>query len=192
MKNSTLYSLLLLIFTSCTTTKAVDDGRQIDKGREPGEQFFIIKENGEKIIAAKITRPAVGNNIESRITVDGKKMDGPELFAFQDAEGYYAWLKATSPTKYWKGRFIKRVRRGKINLYYYGSRSTYDNADYYYFEKEKGKFELLSFESFSSALSDNPSALQELQRLYPKRKILDKDIQRNSQDLPAIVELYNQ
>lgn len=192
MKNSTLYSLLLLILTSCTTMKAIDDGRQVDKGREPGEQFFIIKENGEKIISAKITRPAVGNHIESRITVDGKKMDGPKLFAFQDTEGYYAWLKETSPTKYWKGRFIKRVRRGKINLYYYGSRGTYDNSDYYYFEKEKGKFEPLTFESFSTALSDNQPALQELRRRYPKGKILDKDTQRNSQDLPAIVELYNQ
>ena len=79
-----------------------------------------------------------------------------------------------------------------MNLYYYGTRSTNSNIDNYYFEKEKGKFEYLTYASFSLAISDNQHALQELQRLYPKRKIPAYDIQGNSQNLARIVEIYNQ
>ena len=191
MNNLTISALFLLILVSCTTTKKIEELRQIDKGREPGAEFFAVKTNGEKIIATKITRPSVGNYTQTRIIVDGNKMEGTDLIAFQDAEGYYVWVSDPKPTKYWKGRFIKRVRRGKMNLYFYGTRSTYDNNDFYFFEKEKGRYERLTYESFSLALSDNQQALQEFRKLYPKGKILLQDIYGNSVKLASVVEIYN-
>lgn len=178
-----VYSIMfMLLLSSCTSWQRVTLNVVGASGREPGEELFVIKANGEKIIATTIKRQTT---TVGRIIVDGQKMDAPDVIAFQNQEGYFVW-RSSSPEKSRKGYFSLRLYRGKINLYLGGM------EDSYLFEKEKGKFQFVDYESLSSAISDNPQALEVLHRLYPKRKIKQLPADGNRDDIIKIVEKYNQ
>jgi hypothetical protein len=200
MKRMMLITISVFVFfMSCTTTAGLDKQRASYKGKEPGNEYFVIKTNGERITAAKINRPKVGNHYNDRLIVDGVKIDGWDVFAYQNEEGYFVWYNDPKPTRYWKGTWLKRLRKGKMNLYYEGSEGTTPTSGLptassinYYFEKEKGQYIYLTFESFSSALKDNPAALQEFRKLYPKGWLNKDKVQTNIENLPHVVEMYNQ
>lgn len=193
MRQSLAFFLLMILF-SCSTPQAINESRQFDRGREAGEAFFVIKPDGQKITASKITRPSVGNHTQDRITVDGQQMDAPDqVMVFQDANGYYKFLKDPKPTKYWKGEFIKRMRAGKSMSLYLKAIYAGGHEEYYYFDKNNGPLTLLTYENFSAALSDKPELKAEFERLYPKKKIMaNREFEANSTNLPRLVELYNE
>jgi hypothetical protein len=193
MRQFSLFFALLLSF-SCTTPKAMNEAREFDKGREPGEAFFVTKPDGQKMAATKISRPSVGNHTENRITADGQQMDAPDqVMAFQDANGYYKFFKDPKPTRYWKGEFIKRMRAGKTMSLYLKAFYVGVHEEYYYFDKNNGPLTLLTYENFSAALSDKPALKAEFEKLYPKKKIMaNRQFEENSTNLPRLVEMYNQ
>jgi hypothetical protein len=176
---------LLLFFSACTTYKIVENDVNVErlKGKEAGNQQFFIKSNDEKVIAREIKIPSTGNG--NNIIVDGKKIYAPEVIAFQNAQGYYTWLKS-KPSSKW-GIWINRLRAGQINLYFYGD----IRNRYYVFEKGKGNLVDLTYKSFSQALSDKKDVLQKFQSLYPKQTIGAPFIQENLSKLISVVELYN-
>ena len=193
MRQSCFFFALLILF-SCSTPQATNEARQFDRGRETGNALFVIKPDGQKITATKISRPSVGNHTEDRITVDGQQMDAPDqVMAFQDANGYYKFLKDAKPTKYWKGEFIKRMRAGSTMSLYLKALYAGGHEEYYYFDKNDGPLTLLTYENFSAALSDKPEVKAEFDKLYPKKKVMaNREFEANSVNLPRLVEMYNQ
>lgn len=185
--------IICFYLVACTPAKkSLGNEDQLRQGKESQGEFFIVKPNGEKVMASKIVPGGLGNFGSFRLTVDGVKMYAPaDVIAYQGEDGYNVFRSDPKPTKYWKGIWITRLRTGKMNLYYSPTRSKDLNLDFYYFEKEKGKYVGIDYETFSAALQDNPSALEEFRKLFPKRKVNNFDIHHNMDKITKVVDLYN-
>jgi len=185
MKLFISFTSLYLLFnlSSCVTFKQFDN--EAKKGRSPEYNVFVQKKDGQKIVGDKFSQSSVWSS-GYWIAVDGVKVDNYN--AYQNEKAYYILTDVAG--------WVQRLRYGKINLYYYDDVKTDINGKHpdftakYVFEKEKGKFEKLTYESFANALQDNPEAAAKFKQLFPHDKI-PKDEKGNLNNLIAVVEAYN-
>jgi len=174
---------LLLTLPSCVTFKQFDV--EAKKGRSPEYAVFVQKKDGQKIVGNKFSQSSVWS-AGYWIAVDGVKVDNYNVY--QNEKAYYVLTDVAG--------WVQRLRFGKINLYYYDDRKTDMNGKHpdftaqYVIEKEKGKFEKLTYENFTGAIQDNPEATAKFRQLFPRGKI-PKDEKGNLYNLIAVVEAYN-
>ena len=199
---------LLLIITltisafSCVTTKSYEKDFSNEKllGREQNSDVFVVKKNGEKIVGKKMTFSPSSiwkvTQKEDWIAVDGQKINKEDISVYQTPTEYKEFHKYKHTLEYESSR----VRYGKINLYYKsmsdkigtGVNQTGGSYNIYFFKKENGQVEDLSFDSFYKAVHDNDKAVQKLNSSFPKGKLPShKDDIKILQKLISVVEIYN-
>ena len=203
MKN--LSTLLCVVFASCMATRPISHPVSGAKliGKEPGNEIFVLKNNGEKISGSSFTyanhRPV---DVAGYFHIDNVKVSYKDLKAYQDGNGYYAVLR---DEKHKSGTLISRVRRGEINLYVneirlsQGSGNTHSTEYHYdyYFNKADNQITHVEYNNLENAISVNEKALDLLHNLFPKKKIpFDRNGQAYSDDgtgakLIKVFELYN-
>jgi hypothetical protein len=189
----------MIIFSACVNSKQF--ASPFDKeellGRDPSNETFIIKANGEKIVGTVITSSSKAYDARTIhndwMQIDGKRVMEPDYYAFQNASGYHRYYRVTDLPY-----FISRLRFGKINLYYtvhapLGVRENDVRGEFhtYIFEKEKDNLVQLNYKNFLAALSDNPAAANKFKELFPNEKVKRFDEKDNLANLLAVVELYN-
>ncbi len=187
---------------SCVTVKSYEKGFAGEKllGREQNSDVFVIKKNGEKIIGNKMTfSPSSVWKVvqkENWIAVDDQRINREEIAAYQSSTEYNEYYQNKRLPEY----TVSRVRHGKISLYYAawtdksgsGTNQTGGSYNLYYFKKENGKIEELSFDSFYKAIHDNNKAVQKLNASFPKAHLpYHKDDIKILQKLISVVEIYN-
>jgi hypothetical protein len=174
---------LLFSLSSCVTFKQFDD--EAKKGRTPEYNVFIQKKDGQKVVGNKFSQSSVWSS-GYWIAVDGVKVS--DYNVYQNEKAYYVLTDVAG--------WVQRLRYGKMNLYYYDDSKTDINGKHpdftakYVFEKEKGKFEKLTYEGFANAIQDNPEAAAKFKQQFPHGKI-PKDEKGNLYNLIATVEVYN-
>jgi len=175
---------LLFSLFSCVTFKQFDN--EAKKGRSPEYNVFIQKKDGQKIVGNKFSQSSVWSS-GYWIAVDGVKVDNYNVY--QNEKAYYVLTDVAG--------WVQRLRYGRMNLYYYDDTKAggIDSKDRtytakYVFEKEKGKFEKLTYESFANAIQDSPEAAAKFKQLFPHGKI-PKDEKGNLYNLIGVVETYN-
>lgn len=190
--------LLCILFASCTTMKSSIDllGSERLKGKEYGDEVFIIKTDGEKISGSIFGYPKYSDR-KVNYKIDDKKIPFKDIKAYQSPTRYTA-VVMDEENKIRVG--IDRIRRGKINLFIHTllvGQSITEYHYHFYFNKGTGEIMQLHYKSFENAVGDNAEALDLLHSLFIKKKIL---YDRNSEvygesgiraRLTKIVDLYN-
>ncbi len=196
----------IVLYTSCSVSKPFDrrvNQEQI-KGRESNDQLFIVKKDGEKIIAKKLqyqTRTSLFPSAivnDKAVAVDGKKIGFGEYTAIQTSYAYkilyYPEDTSTTPARI----YINRLRYGKISLFHYEHSTSIKNNwqrksvhHEYVFQKENGQPQPLNYENFADAVKDNSAATEQLKLLFPSASITVTGAQKTLKNLLEIVEFYN-
>jgi hypothetical protein len=177
----------VICIASCVTVKMYKT--EALKMRLSYANTFLIKKDGEKMIANKITEYYNKNTNEFGLNVDGKIILDRFVEAYQDSKAYY-------------GRFdsgwVEQMRRGKINLYYYESfisgEENQPNGGYYdhfIFQKGNSLLKESSKYEIGEMLKDNSAALNQFNDEFKRG---DKYIPRQMKlsEISAIVDTYNQ
>lgn len=197
----------IVLYTSCSVSKPFDrrvNQEQI-KGRESNEELFIVKADGEKIIAKKLqyqTRTSLfpsATIANKAVAVDGKKIDFGEYTAIQTSYAYKILYRPEDSTGTTNSIYINRLRYGKINLYHYEQLGSVKNNwqrktvyQEYVFQKENGQPKPLNYDNFAAAIKDNNAATDRLKLLFPSGSIPVTEAQKTLKNLLEIVECYNQ
>ena len=207
-----VYSFLALAISvsSCVTNKQFyrDFKKAALQSREPGKDVFIENYKGERVEGSILTHSHWSEwkkvQKEDWDAVDGHKVDRKDINIIQTKESYSVYIQHDEQDK--KGYFTKlsilveRIRVGKIDLFDYehaaneaGPKQRDVRGPYHlYVFKKNGEFKALTFESFSTALSDNPAALEKFRQLFPRHKIPMFSEKGNFNNLTSVVDLYNQ
>jgi hypothetical protein len=119
--------------------------------------------------------------------IDDKKFQREDICAFQ-AEGVYYAYAFTGCVK------ARRLRFGRINLYYYERDMDHVINTYFVFDKSNDKCNLKiiikDLKEFYDAIADNPAAAKLCKDSFPGLKRTQKDA--SLKKLLAVVEKYNE
>ena len=102
-----------MFLSSCVTTKTYTAEEK--KMRNEDEQVSVVKSDGKKVTGSKIDVPSIWNGKSSWIKIDGQKFEGEDINAYQDKKASYTKFGNSKDGWLW----VKQLKRGKINLYYY-------------------------------------------------------------------------
>ena len=120
--------VLIFLISSCVSNKGFERPFLKEQllGKEPGEKVFVIKKDGERVTGKVITFSNFSiwkvKQKEYWVAIDGKKINlvdcesyqEPEAFLYQYDKTLFNEVIPNSPY-----RFMRRLRSGKINLFYY-------------------------------------------------------------------------
>jgi hypothetical protein len=201
--NLSLLMAVIFFATSCMTPKpfAGQFQHEKQKGKDTSAEVFVVTKDGEKIAGKKLQfSHAYAWKVKTElewVAVDGKKIPYGKYEAVQTANAYQVLYNPGQPAKYPYGVFIDRIRFGKINLYEYQPLKANDGRNKkvpdheYVFQKHNGKTELLDYNSFALAISDNIAATQKLKELFPAGIIGKSDVAKTLKNLTEVAEIYN-
>jgi hypothetical protein len=187
-----MFFAICLSLTSCVTTKTYIDEEK--KMRFGPEQLFVIKASGEKVVGAKLSTPKGFDPEAGWVKLDGHKYQFTDLRSYQDKHAYFIQFN---------GKWIKQLKRGKINVYYYevvsetiGASPSGGHQDvsheFFVFQKGDGPLQQLSKEGISQLLSDNREAQDKFDaRFKPGQKWLPKQLDKHPKVLFECVDIYN-
>jgi len=191
MKFCLSFLFLAIVFTCVSCVMAKTYKVEEKKMRIENENVFVVKTNGEKVSGKKIATPSVFNAGADWIKLDGQKFQFDELTAYQDYSAYYCKFGPI---------WVKQLKRGKINLFYYevvttkspmnGNQNQYD--EHFVFQKGDGKILELSSEAISEMLKDNVNARAKFDAQFkPGKVIFPKQLQNHPKALFDIIDMYN-
>jgi hypothetical protein len=160
--------------------------------RSPTDQCFVIKTDGAKVFGGKLSLPAFNY---AWVKLDGQKYEFDQLQNIQDRHAYYAKFKNV---------WVRQLKRGKINLFYYETRQQvaiagppsttpqYQYLQHFVFQKGDGPLQELSIEAVSALLSDNREAQDKFDAQFqPGRKFLPKQMMNHPKVLFDAIDIYN-
>jgi hypothetical protein len=174
--------VFLLTLTSCAkyTINYAQLGRAAKGAVDKNKKTFVVLNNGDTLQNENLKVKYHFINVATFFSKK-KKINEKEMFSFQSKEGFVLNKNSISHLP------LFRIRYGKINVYYtqtddsrftsgsYGSNGRYNvgttggTHTTFYFEKEKGKYEImLNLENVKAAVSENPNALNLFNKYYPK------------------------
>ncbi|QHL88016.1 hypothetical protein GU926_11480 [Nibribacter ruber] len=168
-----LFFLILVAWAATQTARAQD----------MGQRYFIELMTGERIYAHKIQFKSPLFKQNYFLLDDSLQYTPDRVRYFQNQEGYFARLNTTGRRF---GDFAQRESAGKISTYFV-YRTDYNYSPgvgvgmggvgmggygygyptqrrVYYFSKENGPLEPLSYKNLRVALSDNPGSMESLQK----------------------------
>jgi hypothetical protein len=180
----------VLPMVACVTAKTYKVEEK--KMRSPTDQCFVIRNDGAKVVGSKLSLPAFSY---AWVKLDGQKYEFDQLQSIQDRHSYY--------TKF-NNVWVRQLKRGKINLFYYETRQQvaiagppsamprYETIQHFVFQKEDGPLHELSIEAVSELLSDNREAQDKFDAQFqPGRKFLPKQMKNHPQVLFEVIDIYN-
>jgi hypothetical protein len=195
------YTILIAFgFTSCVTFKQYDNRAKAAK--EDNYTVAIIKNDGTVVkgesLKCKNIHPQEPNlafvtEKNNAFQLDDQKYSDKDIVAFQDKRGFHKRLD---------GRYLMRLFKGKMNLYYFDNISSSKNTTFkssggidtktdrtrksiFYFEKEKDVLVQIGISELKNALKDNDAALAKLNSYYPK------DNYRKELDIEKLITVFN-
>jgi len=197
----------IFILASCGVVKHAtitkDDYMQ---GKETAEGVFVVTSDGVKHSGTKIKFPPRYFQTSEYIEIDGTRYGDKKksnILAYQSENMYMAYIPAMKEHQ-------PRIRKGKINLYFYyntlnstyaDGRSSITTYLRFIIEKEKSQFVFISYDNLETAFSDNAVVLQKYHELYPDKKSADKVFTRNTnltrneyetlKNLKLLIDMYN-
>ena len=188
-----------ILLNSCVTTKTYTTEEK--KMRNEGESVYVIKSDGKKVGGSKIDVPSIWNGKSSWIKIDGQKFEGEEISAYQDKKASYAKFGNKKDGWLW----IKQLKRGKINLYYYDintNESYYDGTKYvnrrntqthFVFQKANDRMLEANMTEIAEMLKDNKEAYQTFTNQFgtADRAVLPKQLQNHPKVLFSAIDIYN-
>ncbi|MEO7486479.1 MAG: hypothetical protein ABIU77_05235 [Ferruginibacter sp.] len=197
--NACLAIAVTVLFTSCVTTKSYTDEEK--KMRNQDEPVYVIKKDGKKIVGSKISVPSIWNGKSNWIKIDDQKFEGDEVDAYQDKKASYARFGNEKGGWLW----VKQLKRGKINLYYYElhNRENYydgtkyvsrDNSEVHFvFKKGNGRMLESNITEIATMLKDNQEAYQKFTKQFggEDRSVLPKQLKNHPTVLFSAVDIYN-
>lgn len=160
------------------------------------ESFLVVKSSGEKISGKSLKFVSKS----SAIKIDDQEIKVKEVTAYQNKTAYF--IKFGPPDKF---TWVKQLKRGKINLYYYDiiSHGSYFNGTKYVTENKtethfvfrKGDEELLelSITGIAERLKDNKDAYDNFTATFGEKdkKFLPKQLQNHPKVLFRSIDIYN-
>lgn len=186
--------VLMFLLNSCVTTQTYT--REEKKMKVDNQSVFVIKKDGKKIS---------GNKIKvlfrtSSIKIDDQEINIDDLIAYQDKTAYYA--KFTTDKK---NTWVKQLKRGKINLYYYevysynkiyqGTKLVSDNKNDTHFVFNKGNEQLLelSITDIALLLKNNKNAYNKFTDTFGEKDhiLFPKQLQNHPKVIFDAIDIYN-
>ena len=193
---STLFSVSILLCTSCVMTKTYT--KEEKKMVLDNKIAFVEKNDGQKITGNKISFPS-GFSKKSWVSLDGQKFQPNEIKAFQTKSLYRVKF---GHDKDWV--WVTQLKRGKINLFYYevlehgsyynGTKYVSENKSTQHFVFQKGDDKLLELglASVSDLLKDNKAAFAKFNAQFKPGKVLfPKQMQNHPKVLFDVIDIYN-
>lgn len=198
-KNACLAIGAMLLLSSCVTTKTYTNEEK--KMRNEDEPVYVIKSDGKKIVGSKISVPSIWNGKSSWIKIDDQKFEGSDIDAYQDKKASYARFGNTKDGWVW----VKQLKRGKINLYYYDiitREQYYDGTKYvnrnntqthFVFKKANGRMLESNITEIAEMLKDNKEAYQIFTNQFGSadKKVLPKQLSNHPKVLFSAIDIYN-
>jgi|GEM_PF-1090431 len=188
-----------ILLNSCVTTKTYTTEEK--KMRNEGESVYVIKSDGKKVGGSKIDVPSIWNGKSSWIKIDGQKFEGEDISAYQDKKASYAKFGNKKDGWLW----VKQLKRGKINLYYYDintNESYYDGTKYvnrrntqthFVFQKANDRMLETNMTEIAEMLKDNREAYQTFTNQFGSadKAVLPKQLQNHPKVLFSAIDIYN-
>lgn len=187
-----------LFLCACVTNKTYRVEEK--KMRIGSSNAMIIKAGGDTVVGKRLSLPSEMHQWATWIKFDGSKIESTGIQAVQDDRSFYA--KFGDDKSY---RWVKQVKRGKINLFYYETQSTtgyysasnpnkYTYATHFVVQKENGPLQDISIAAMAEYLKDNRAAYAKfVQKFGDKdKKFLPKDLQKHPKVLFEAVDIYNE
>lgn len=178
---------VVLLLNSCVTTKTYT--REEKKMKINNEGVLVVKKDGESI-SGKTLKFVYKT---SSIKIDDQEFKISDLFAFQDKTAYFA--KFGTDKKY---IWVKQLKRGKINLYYFDAPSYYSsngnsNIAHFLFNKGREKLLELSITDIAELLRDNKNAYNKFTSTFGEkdRILLPKQLQNHPRVIFEAIDIYN-
>ena len=186
--------VLMFLLNSCVTTQTYT--KEEKKMKIDNESVFVVKNGGKKITGKKIKVSLRTSSIK----IDDQEININDLIAYQDKAAYYA--KFTTDEK---NTWVKQLKRGKINLYYYeiytykkiynGTKSVSDNKNdtHFVFNKGKGQLLELNITDIAKLLKDNKDAYNKFTSTFGEkdRILLPKQLQNHPKVIFEAIDIYN-
>lgn len=188
-----------VLLSSCVTTKTYTAEEK--KMRNEDENVYVVKSDGKKVTGSTIDVPSIWNGKSSWIKIDGQKFEGEDLNAYQDKKASYAKFGNSKDGWLW----VKQLKRGKINLYYYDTHTSeqyYDGTKYvtrrntqthFVFQKANGRMLEANITEIADMLKDNREAYQTFTNQFGSadRAVLPKQLQNHPKALFSAIDIYN-
>lgn len=189
--NFILFAGVLFLFSSCVVRKTYTTE---EKKMKIGNDVFVIKKNGEKISGTKFSEPSIWNGKADWIKIDEKKIDGNEIVAFQNKDAYFVKFEK-SGDHFW----IRQLKRGKINLYYYDvlnalpSQTNTNPQQHFVFQKGSEQLSESSISEIAKMLKDNQAAYTRFVSQFGSedRVLFPKQLQMHPKVLMEAIDIYN-
>jgi hypothetical protein len=188
-------AVFVLLAFACVTQKTYSSEEK--KMRHGDNTAFVEKNDGTKLTGNKIKLPVNWMGKSKGMFLDGQEINAEDIVAFQDSKAYY---------RKFQGIWVKQLKRGKINLYYYetieNSSSYYDGSgrvhatskttQHFVFQKGDGEMAEANKISISDMLKDNREAYEKFNDAFkPDRNLFPKQLQNNPGRLFEIIDIYN-
>ncbi|MEI9954827.1 MAG: hypothetical protein WDM90_00585 [Ferruginibacter sp.] len=200
-----VFSLFILVSCGGVKHATITDNDYL-QGKETSNEVFVITNDGVKHSGTKIKFPPRYFQTSEYIEIDGTRYNNKkksDILAYQTESEYRVYMPGLN-------EHILRIRKGKINLYYYYNYDHTPNADgrmsvtsflRFIIEKQKNLLQYISYDILENAFSDNAAVLQKYHELYPDKKSADKLFTKNNHlsryeyetlnNLKLLVEMYN-
>jgi hypothetical protein len=201
IKPQTLWSVsAVAIFTmlalACVTSKTYTS--QEKQMRYNDNKVFVERKDGTKLTGNKLKLPVNWMGKSKGMFLDNNEINGDDIVAYQDAKAYH---------RKFEGIWVKQLKRGRINLYYY--ETVMNSAPYYdgtkmvngsskttqHFVFQKGNDAMIEANKtqISDLLKDNPTAYAKFNEEFrPDLHLFPKQLQNKPGKLFEIIDIYNQ
>jgi len=153
------------------------------KARSTEAEYFVIKKTGEKIVGSDI-KVGIG-----KIKIDDQKIRIEDVATYQDSKAYVTEIGIGK----YSTVFGKRLRVGKISLYYYeGTRMGGDTGWAAFYILEKNGVFVYDYNKFPEALGDNKEALDKFYSYFHDGKVRVIMSEKNKlHEMIDVAEIYN-
>ena len=201
IKSQSLWSVVttvcfIILALACVTSKTYTS--QEKKMRYNDNKVFVEKNDGTKLTGNKLKLPVNWMGRSKGMFLDNNEINAEDIVAYQDSKAYHRKFGEV---------WVKQLKRGKINLYYY--ETVVNSAPYYngtkmvngsskstqhfVFQKENGEMIESNKVQISDLLKDNAVAYQKFNEEFrPDLHLFPKQLQNKPGKLFEIIDIYNQ
>ena len=179
--------VLMFLLNSCVTTQTYT--KEEKKMKIDNVSVLVVKKDGKTIYGKTLKFIYKSSSIK----IDDQEFKISDLFAFQDKTAYFA--KFGTDKKY---IWVKQLKRGKINLYYFDAPSYYTsngnvNIAHFLFNKNSEKLLELSITDIALLLKDNKNAYNKFTSTFGEkdRILLPKQLQNHPRVIFDAIDIYN-
>jgi hypothetical protein len=197
MKTVLLTALSALLLWSCVTNKTyrVEEKKMLVDNKTA----LLIKAKGDTVRGSSLSLPSTMHPYAKWIKFDGNKILSDGIVALQDGKSFYG--KFGNDSSY---HWVKQIKRGKINLYYFdvqtiddfnavAGHSKYSISTYFVVQKGNEPLQEANIAGMAERLKDNNAAYARFVRQFGDhdRSVLPREMSKHPKAVFEAVDIYN-